>query len=433
MVNVANLFGSQAAETSSFVSPEQELVQRHTNNEPGDLLYHLAVGDLSGLLACKSGAGKTTSLHYCLVEYHNAFPRGTLTVADSKGSGWLGLENCPGVVYQLVTDRPHYPESASELDPDTLLVASELVALSEVIDKTWRRYRDRVKMRAKRAKEGQPQPEFEPHLTVIDDWFGLLDKWNRFPPSVRKDLGIHNLTVKLNDIISRGRELRVRVLLITQSHLVKEVGLSGAMKESVVTVAQGRESEDEGSGFGSVQRLVKDHNVFPDEVTREALKQSLRFAIATVTNPDSVYKGTPVLASTQGKGFVGLADDLRWASDQNIGFSYMKHHPELSAKQRRLDAESSPPSPNLQSSQQVIEAIIRIAEHLRDDGQPKISASNVMQYSRAAEPTKVMDADSIRAYFPIIAATNIATIEGDRDRMLFVLNKDYRSADKAGS
>ncbi|MEM9245233.1 MAG: hypothetical protein AAGA67_05780, partial [Cyanobacteria bacterium P01_F01_bin.153] len=361
MVNVPGLFSPPSHEPEEAVSHAQQLINNHTNNELGDLLYHLAVGELSGLLACKSGAGKTTSLHYCLAEYQNRFPRGTLTIGDPKGSQWLGLENCPGVVHQLVTDRPCFPDAAVDLDDDTLLVASELVVLSEVIDKTWHRYRDRVKQRARLAKQGQPMPELEPHLTILDDWYGLLNKWHSFAPATRKALGIHNLIVKLNDIITRGRELKVRVLLITQSHLCGEVGLSGALRESVVAVAQGRESADKGSGFGSVERLVKDHNVFPTDITRDALKQSLAFAIATVTDDDSPYKGTPVLASTQGKGFVGLAGDLRWASDRNIGFSYMEHHPEL---RRRLDDAgdgSNPPSPNLQSSQAVITAILRIA------------------------------------------------------------------------
>ncbi|MEM1425848.1 MAG: hypothetical protein AAGF75_04770 [Cyanobacteria bacterium P01_H01_bin.130] len=50
--------------TEAPPNPMAELVRRHTNTDPGDLLYHLAIGELSGILACKSGAGKTTSLHY---------------------------------------------------------------------------------------------------------------------------------------------------------------------------------------------------------------------------------------------------------------------------------------------------------------------------------------------------------------------------------
>ncbi|MEM9245710.1 MAG: hypothetical protein AAGA67_08230, partial [Cyanobacteria bacterium P01_F01_bin.153] len=69
----------------------------------------------------------------------------------------------------------------------------------------------------------------------------------------------------------------------------------------------------------------------------------------------------------------------------------------------------------------------RIAAHLRDKGTAtKITAANVTQYSWSSEPTKEMDADSIRAYFPIIAATNVGTIEGTGNAMVFVVNQDYR-------
>ena len=310
------------------LNPMAELVRRHTNTDPGDLLYHLAVGELSGILACKSGAGKTTSLHYCLVQFLNAYPRGTVAIADPKGSRWLGLENCPDVVTQLLTASPAYPESAANLDDDTLLVASELLALSGVVDRLWNEYRNRVKARAKAARAGQPKPVFEPTLGVIDEWFGLWDKWKNFPKDIREKLGIHNLGVKINDIISRGRELGVRVLLVSQSHLCGQIGISGALRESLVVVAQGRKSKGEGGGFGSVHRLIKDSHVFVDDQTRDALGVSLRFALATIRN-NPALESAPVLASTQGVGFVGLAGDLQWASEQELGVTYLQHHPQL--------------------------------------------------------------------------------------------------------
>ncbi|MEM1425332.1 MAG: hypothetical protein AAGF75_02095 [Cyanobacteria bacterium P01_H01_bin.130] len=309
-------------------NPMDELVQRHTNTDPGDLLYHLAIGELSGILACKSGAGKTTSLHYCLVQFLNTYPHGTAAIADPKGSRWLGLENCPDVVTQLISACPKYPKSAMKLDEDTLLVASELLALSNVVDRAWNEYRNRVKARAQAARAGQPQPTFEPDLTVIDEWFGLWDKLNNFSASTQEKLGVHTLGVKINDIISRGRELGVRLLLVSQSHLCGQIGISGALRESLVVVAQGRKSTGEGGGFGSVHRLIKDANVFADDLTREALGVSLRFALATIRNtPD--LAGTPVLASTQGIGFVGLAGDLQWASEQELGVAYLQNHPHL--------------------------------------------------------------------------------------------------------
>ena len=333
--------GVSAYDEETPPNPMDDLVQRHTNTDPGDLLYHLAIGELSGILACKSGAGKTTSLHYCLVQFLNTYPRGTVAIADPKGSRWLGLENCPGVVTQLLLVQPGYPKSALKLDENTLLVASELLALANVVDRAWEEYRSRVKARAKAARAGQPQPMFEPHLTVIDEWFGLWDKLNNFSASTQEKLGIHTLGVKINDIISRGRELGVRVLLVSQSHLCGQIGISGALRESLVVVAQGRKSTGEGGGFGSVHRLIKDPNVFVDDLTREALGVSLRFALSTIRNHPTMGS-TPVLASTQGVGFIGLAGDLQWASEQELGVTYLQHHSHPRSPSQPPNHSSSP-------------------------------------------------------------------------------------------
>ena len=113
---------------------------------------------------------------------------------------------------------------------------------------------------------------------------------------------------------------------MSQSHLCGQIGISGALRESLVVVAQGRKSTGEGGGFGSVHRLIKDANVFADDLTREALSVSLRFALGAIRNtPD--LESTPVLASTQGIGFVGLGGDLQWSSEQELGVTYLQNHP----------------------------------------------------------------------------------------------------------
>lgn len=317
---------SDFEETSQSISLEERAVQ-HCEPDENALLDHLALDELSSIISSMPGSGKTTSLLYALWRFLQEWPMAIVRIADPKGSRWLGLENCPGVVTQLITDRrPRYPDAAlDKLDDDTLAVASELVWLHGVVDGAWNEMRDRIKQRAKLAKAGQPAPVFAPYLAIIDEWMAALIKWENIPSNTRQLLGINNLKIKVQDLIAKGRELGVRVWLVSQSHLCSRVGLDASMRDGVNLLGVGRRNSQGGGGMASVTRLVADHNVFPDEGDRRALRMALKIA----TNEGYGADGSPIIVSSHGIGFIGITDDLRWVNEEDLGVSYLQHHPDL--------------------------------------------------------------------------------------------------------
>ena len=317
---------SDFEETSQTISLK-ERAEEHCEPVENALLDHLALDELSSIVSSMPGSGKTTSLLYALWRFLEEWPMAIIRIADPKGSRWLGLENCPGVVTQLITDRrPRYPDAAlDKLDDDTLAVASELVWLHEVVDGAWHEMRDRIKQRAKRAKAGQPAPEFAPYLAIIDEWMAALIKWENIPNNTRQLLGINNLKVKVQDLIAKGRELGVRAWLVSQSHLCSRVGLDASMRDGVNLLGVGRKNSQGGGGMASVTRLVADHNVFPDEGDRGALRMALKIATQEGYGSD----GSPVIVSSHGVGFIGVTNDLRWVTEEDLGVSYLQHHPGL--------------------------------------------------------------------------------------------------------
>ena len=184
-------------------------------------------------LACKTGSGKSTTIKALIRTFCEQTKESVeFVIVDPKGSQWLGLD------VLRITDKN----------------TSELLALANAIKSELDR---RIELREQGILS-------ESRLIFVLDEFVTLLLYAEHA-GIKKDL----LKV-LNLILALGREDKVNLWVIGQSHLVQDSGFNTAMRGNFEIYSQGMPGNLE-----SVRRMIADRSILPDNDRAGELSQSL--------------------------------------------------------------------------------------------------------------------------------------------------------------
>lgn len=251
----------------------------------GDIIGEIAATDLHILIATKTGAGKSTTLKAVIYRISQDNPSAKFAIIDPKTTDWLGLQRSTNCVTYLEQDT-----TSEQLD----------AALSS-IEKIFGILQSRKNQKQQALKNDRDIPKFNSQYLIIDEWFSIYD-------SIKRQKREDSFMEPLNQIAAQGRELKVHLILVGQSHLCGEIGFSTAMRRSFAVLAQGRMGENRDVGYEPIAATIEDPNMFRNKSERTALMRSFQEAIAIAQNRDD----RPVLLTTMGVPKIALLPDLKY-------------------------------------------------------------------------------------------------------------------------
>jgi energy-coupling factor transporter ATP-binding protein EcfA2 len=250
----------------------------------GDIIGEIIRTSLHILIATKSGAGKSTTLKALIHRLMTDKPGATFNIVDPKTTDWFGLQRTTDVVTYLGSGT-----SSEQLD-----------TAIEAINKTSEKLKQRKKAMQSALKSGANKPKFAQHYLVLDEWYKVLADIKRLK---RED----EFSEPLGEIVSMGRELGIQLILVSVSHLCKEIGFSGPVRECFSVLAQGRVGENNDVGYAPITRALNDAYLFQDRQQSGLLQQQLAQAIAMAKKQGD----RPVLLTTMGIPKIALMPDLK--------------------------------------------------------------------------------------------------------------------------
>lgn len=250
----------------------------------GDIIGEITKTSLHILVTTKSGAGKSTTLKAIIHRLMTDKPEATFNIIDPKTTDWFGLQRTTDIVTYLGSG------SASE----------QLDAAIEAINKTYKKLQHRKDAKQAALKSGKPKPNFAQHYLVLDEWYKVLASIKRLK---RED----EFFEPLDEIVSLGREMGVQLILVSVSHLCKEIGFSGPVRQCFSVLAQGRVGENNDVGYEPITMALNDSYLFSDRQQSKLLQQQLTQAIAMAEKQGD----RPVLLTTMGIPKIALMPDLK--------------------------------------------------------------------------------------------------------------------------
>ena len=155
----------------------------------------------------------------------------------------------------------------------------------------------------RRNEAGLKPAQCKPLWLIVDEYQTTKSLWTREV----KD----SITASLELLIAQGRERKVFVVLLGQSPLCKDLGLSSGVRDNVEFLALGchPQSSEKGGGGGwdSVDRIVIDANLIPSYETRKRVKEQLLFL------QEKAGETGRVLVTTRGAGSVPNLSKMSFA------------------------------------------------------------------------------------------------------------------------
>jgi hypothetical protein len=136
--------------------------------------------------------------------------------------------------------------------------------------------------------------------------------------------------VGLCDIAFDGRELKVRVVIITHSPNCEDLGFSGGQKRSFAFFVLGFLDSSQGKradgGFGAISAALAQITIFPNKADRDKLQ-----ATFNAVSKASIEHGRPMFLTTMGTPRLGLMPDLGWTRTYQLplDLSQFNNIPEL--------------------------------------------------------------------------------------------------------
>lgn len=250
----------------------------------GDIIGEIAATDLHILIATKTGAGKSTTLKAVIHQIKQNNSSANFAIIDPKTTDWLGLQRSSKCV--------------TYLDQNT--TAEQLDAALASIENVFNILQSRKNSKQQALKSGFVIPSFDSQYLIIDEWFSIYD-------SVKRQKREDAFMEPLNQIVAQGRELKVHLILVGQSHLCGEIGFSTAMRRSFAVLAQGRMGKNRDVGYEPIAATIEDPNMFRNKSDRESLMYCLKEAIAMAQK----HGDRPVLLTTMGVPKIALLPDLK--------------------------------------------------------------------------------------------------------------------------
>lgn len=210
---------------------------------PGNLMDELVDFETHIVFATKTRAGKSTflkSLIYFISrrkkELGEKQPR--FIIGDPKTTNWLNLHKIPNVVT--------YISGSSD---------EQLTKIQQISSQSYGILQNRINAVQKAIHQGLTPSdiisEFEDVYIILDEWFATYDKVNKSGTKFK-----NSIMGNLNDILAKGSELKIHLILVAQSHLSGEIGFSGAMKKSFIWIIGGRQGDKKDVGWESIKNAI---------------------------------------------------------------------------------------------------------------------------------------------------------------------------------
>jgi hypothetical protein len=214
---------------------------------PTENIAPLIASQNHSLIVAITDSGKTTSLCGAIRHrYETTKGHCEFWIADPKGSSYMGLNRS---------------ETYLRVRPETV------DQLPKFLDAIYKELTRRIDIR-----ERTGQPTTDPLLTVIlDEWPSMLKDLKRLDPKKADQAAS-----RVEQLIFMGREDRVSVWMVTQSHLVKQNSIDSTVRDNMAIFAQGRKDRLE-----TLARIADDFTMIPNRETRQELAATVKDATGT--------------------------------------------------------------------------------------------------------------------------------------------------------
>jgi hypothetical protein len=204
-----------------------------------DIPKAIALYDGSVLLACRSGAGKTTTILSAIAHAGDA----DIWIFDGKGSAWGGRERNPERYF--LCNHP-------DLIPSALEAAKHLVGVEM-----------KNRQDARRANGGTHPTQPRRIIVIWDEFNNIVT----FAQMVRL---ADELCNQVTLLVNMGREDLINDWIVAQTHLVGEINLSTGVQKSLAFVCQGRDTQ-----YQSIEGALMDRNIISNPDERKRLQTQL--------------------------------------------------------------------------------------------------------------------------------------------------------------
>jgi len=196
-------------------------------------------GSLPGhsFMSCRTGSGKTTTIRGLMRSLFEKEPV-QFIIADPKGSSWMGLE--AGKTLCKIRDHK-----------DAKKFLQWVEGLKDIL-------RSRIHNREQGNNSNDPRV-----VLILDEWPTIWDLSGEAKIDEQLKMG-------LNSLVRLGREDKVNVWVVGQSHLVTESGFSRTSQNNFEMMALGR-----GSQLQSIRSMIADQYIVQDPATRAQLLSEL--------------------------------------------------------------------------------------------------------------------------------------------------------------
>lgn len=282
--------------------------------EEADICEAIAATNKPVILCSPPGTGKTSTIRAVIRAIFELSPQSELHIVDRKnGSGkksgrWMGLEKIDGVV-------------VAPTSKDLSLLTKKINLVAGIVEK-------RRKMSVQEVAQQH------------DVWL-ILDDYLAMHETAKLVLAKEEVTsnhVGLCDIAFDGRELKVRVVIITHSPNCEDLGFSGGQKKSFAFFVLGFLDASQGKradgGFGAISAALAQITIFPNKADREKLQKNFDEVCKA-----SVDYGRPMFLTSMGTPRLGLMPDLSWTKEYQLPLDFSN----LDSESEQLEQEEDEP------------------------------------------------------------------------------------------
>lgn len=250
------------------------------------------------LFASTTGTGKTSSVLRMMELIHQEYPSAEFLVIDPKGTVWGGLDKA-----KIVDINLGQPLEGIE---KTLDILNDLMAQLEV-----------RKRQRKAAVEAGAEYEPTPLILILDEYPFLL--------KAAKDCGgvyRQEIINKIESLAFMGREDNIKLLIVSQSPYVNQLGFDGSVRTQFGIIAQGLGIN--AKSLKPVTDAMQDSGCLPQTISQ--------FRLLCGRNPEH-----PIIFSSIGNR-VELAPDLRYIKQKLIFTQPLPEMPEPEVAATEVDA-----------------------------------------------------------------------------------------------
>jgi len=276
-----------------------------------DIFDEIADTELSLLIPCKTGSGKTTTVRE--IAY-----RTWLRTNKTVQFWWIDPKNEPCMGMEL-TDRYFSPGTPGDWYGN--------------VDHAFRSVIDILDGRIKSG--GDPSAHNEVVL-IIDEWMALQSELTLSDPQFFKQL-----LVWLTKIIVTGRHYKVRCILITQSPILEDCGFkTGGLRDNVSICALGRMGKKNDVGYHTITKCLGNDAIIPKHQADQLRSELMRLIPVARQHGD-----VPIMLTTQGTPRLSLLPNLAGVERVLYAAEQSDLGDELSAEfEDESDAEAVDPS-----------------------------------------------------------------------------------------